>query len=141
MHRRLLLAGLGGLLILAPTSTSAQSHDPTAKQAAAFIGTWDFAMTNPAGSQQTIKIWEESGALAATVQVGKFPPIAVTRIVKDGEMLVLSVSHDARPGLRENGEPIWAVLVLTADGETMRLAQLLEKSETIKRGTGQRRRA
>jgi hypothetical protein len=72
------------------------------------------------------------------VQVGRFPPTDVTGIIKDGDMLVLSVSHDARPGLRENGTQIWAVISLTRTGDTMEMAQMLEKSETIKRGTGKK---
>ena len=110
----------------------------TSMQASSFIGTWVFSMTNPAGSQQTTRIWDNSVALAASVQVGTFPPTDVTGLARDGDMLVLSVSHDARPGLRENGQSIWAVISLTLDGDTMRLAQMLERSETIKRGAGKK---
>ena len=38
--------------------------------------------------------------------------------------------------MMENGAPIWAVISLTLDGGTMRMAQMLERSQTIKRGTG-----
>jgi len=40
--------------------------------------------------------------------------------------------------LRENGAPIWAVIALTIDAETMSMAQMLERSQTITRGTGRR---
>ena len=33
------------------------------------------AMTNPAGSQQTVRIWNKNGVVAASFQVEKFPPI------------------------------------------------------------------
>jgi hypothetical protein len=140
MRRRQWLAGMAALLISAPRPTLAQSSNMATEQDSAFIGTWAFAMTNPAGSQQTIRIWLEGGALAASIQVGKFPPTTVTGIARDGEMLVLTVSHQARPGLRENGQPIWAVSALTLQGDTMKLAQMLEQSETIKRGTAQKPR-
>jgi hypothetical protein len=38
----------------------------------------------------------------------------------------------------ENGVPIWAVISLTLDGDTMEIAQMLERSQTIKRGTGKK---
>jgi hypothetical protein len=38
--------------------------------------------------------------------------------------------------LRENGVPIWAIIALTLDGQTMNMAQMLQMSQTIKRGTG-----
>jgi hypothetical protein len=130
------LAATMALLMSASSPTSAQAPRVKTDQASAFIGTWVFKMTNPAGSQQTVRIWDREGTLAASVQVGRFPASDVTGLAKDGGMLVLSVSHEARPGLRENGQPIWAVIALTLDGDTMQIAQMLEQSETIKRGTG-----
>ena len=53
-------------------------------------------------------------------------------------MLVLAVRRDARPPMLENGAPLWAVIALTHDGNTMKLAQMLERSRTIKRGIGKR---
>ena len=47
-------------------------------------------------------------------------------------MLVLTTT------LRGNGAPIWAVIALTLDGQTMNMAQMLERSQTIKRGAGHR---
>jgi hypothetical protein len=102
------------------------------------MGTWVFTMTNPSGSEQTVRIWDKNGAVAASVQVGKFPPTDVTGIIKDGDMLVLSISHEAQPSMRENGAPIWAVISLTLHGDTMEMAQMLERSQTIKRGTGKK---
>jgi hypothetical protein len=90
------------------------------------------SMTNPAGAQETVKIFEKDGIIAASVQLGKFPPSEVTGIVKDGDMLVFSTTR------RENGQPIWVVMSLTLDGDTMKLAQMLEMSQTIKRGTGKK---
>jgi hypothetical protein len=40
--------------------------------------------------------------------------------------------------MRENGAPIWATFTLTLDGDSLKLAQTLERSETIKRGVGRR---
>ena len=81
---------------------------------------------------------DKNGVIAASVQVGKFPPTDVTGIIKDGSMVVLSISHEARPALLENGAPIWAVISLTLAGDTMEMAGMLERSQTIKRGTGKR---
>jgi hypothetical protein len=134
-HRGLLTAML---LVVVPVAASEQGSPVTAAQASPFVGTWVFAMTNPAGSEQTVKIWDKNGVIVASLQVGKFPPTEVTGIMKDGDMLVLSVSHEARPGLRENGAQIWAVTSLTRAGDTMELAQMLEHSQTIKRGTGKK---
>jgi len=104
-----------------------------------FIGTWAFTMTEPEalkGSQQTIKIWEKNGVIGASVQVGKFPALEATGIFKDADMLVLTISHEA--GMRENGAPIWAVVSLTKDGDDLKTAQMLERSQTIKRGVGKK---
>ena len=75
-----------------------------------------------------------NGVVAASVQLGKFPPSEATGMVRDGDMLVLTTMR------RENGQPIWVVMSLTIDGDTMKLAQMLERSETIKRGTGTKQR-
>lgn len=135
-HRRWL--AMAALLVFWAWAAIGHSSALTAAQAPAFMGTWVFAMTNPAGSQQTVRIWNKNGVTAASVQIGKFPPIDVTGIVKDGSMLVLSISHEARPAMQENGAPIWAVISLTLSGDTMEMAQMLERSQTIKRGTGKK---
>jgi hypothetical protein len=96
-------------------------------------------MTEPEafkGSQQTVRVWEKNGNIGASVQIGKFPAIEATGIVRDGDLLVLTISHEA--GMRENGAPIWAVISLTRDGDTLNTAQMLERSQTIKRGVGKK---
>jgi|tagenome__1003787_1003787.scaffolds.fasta_scaffold20174977_1 hypothetical protein len=106
-----------------------------------FIGTWLFKMTEPEafkGTEQTVRIWEKNGVIGASVQVGKFPASEATGIFRDGDMLVLTVSHAAEPGIRENGAPIWAVISLTRDGDSMKTAQMLERSQTIKRGVAKK---
>jgi hypothetical protein len=62
----------------------------------------------------------------------------VTGIHRDGDMLLLTLSHDAQPPLMENGVRLMAVMLLTLDGEQMRMAQMLEHSETFKRGNGKK---
>ena len=113
---------------------AAGDQAPTLKpsEVTAFIGTWPLLMTNPVGAQETIRVWEENGAVAASAQAGRFPATRATGIMKDGNMLVLTLSRF------ENGKPIWAVIALTLDGNTMNMAQMLEQSQTIKRGSGQR---
>ena len=104
--------------------------------AAAFIGTWAVDMTEPTalvGTNETVRISEKNGFIAASLQFGKFPPNNVTGIMKDGDLLVLTTT------LRENGQPIWVVVSLKLEGETMILAQMMERSQTIKRGMGKRR--
>jgi hypothetical protein len=129
------------LLVLVTSSASGQGSPPTRAQAATFMGTWVFTMTEPEafkGTQQTVRVWETNGVLGASVQVGKFPATGTTGIFKDGEMLVLTISQEAQPGLRENGAPIWVVMSLTREGDTMKIAQMLERSQTIKRGVGKK---
>ena len=107
----------------------------TASQVSAFMGTWVFEMTEPSalvGSSETVRISEQNGTVAATIQVGKFPPNAVTGILKDGDVLVLTTT------LRENGAPISVVISLKRASETMLLAQMMEQSQTIKRGVGKK---
>ena len=134
------LVGIGWMAVKAQTSEP-QLSALAPSQATAFIGTWALTMTEPEafkGSQQTVRVWNKNGVLAASVQAGKFPPVDVTGIFRDGDMLVLTISHEAQPQMMENGAPIWAVISLTLDGDTMRTAQMLERSQTIKRGTGRK---
>ena len=100
--------------------------------AAAFMGTWVFAMTNPQGDQETVRIVDKNGVVSASVQSGRFPPIEASGILKDGDMLVLTATRF------ENGRPIRAVISLTPNGDGMTMSQMLEFSETIKRGSGKR---
>ena len=103
--------------------------------AAAFMGTWMITMTKPQeleGARETVRISDQNGFVAATVQLGKFPPTPATGILKDGDLLVLT-------GTRlENGQPIRVVMSLLLEGDTMHLAQMLEASQTIKRGSGRK---
>jgi hypothetical protein len=130
VQRRVALAVV--LLICVATVARGQGATVPSSQATAFIGTWTLAMTNPANSEQTVRIWDKNGIVGASLQVGKFPPTDITGILKDGDMLVLTTT------LRENGAPIWAVIALTLDGQTMNMAQMLQQSQTIKRGSGKR---
>ena len=78
--------------------------------------------------------------VAASLQTNpNFPAIEATGIHRDGNMLVLTLSHNAKPHpMQENGMPIWAVVSSVVDGDTMKVAQMLERSQTIKRGAGNR---
>jgi hypothetical protein len=128
------------LALLFAGSAAAGQGALNSSEATAFMGTWVVDMTEPAAFKgtHTVRIWDQSGAVAASLQTGKFPPLNVTRMFLDGEMLVLTISHKAQPAMLENGAPIWAVISLTLDGDTMKMAQMLERSQTIKRGTGKK---
>jgi hypothetical protein len=108
------------LLVIGPVA--GQTPTLNSSQASAFMGTWTFAMTNPAGSQQTVKIWDKNGVVGASLQIGRDPPNDITGILKDGDVLILTTT------LRENGVPIWAVIALTLDDQTMNMAQMLQFS-------------
>jgi hypothetical protein len=130
---------MAALLLVLVTAFASAQQKPSPQADTTFIGTWAFTMTEPEafkGTQQTVRIWEKGGVTGASVQIGKFPAIEATGIFNDGDMLVLTVNHDA--GMRENGAPIWAVISLTRDGDTLKTAQMLERSQTIKRGVGKR---
>jgi hypothetical protein len=124
------------LIWLATAIPSAAQGFPA--QANPFIGTWLIEMTEPMKGRQIVTIWEKNGALVASVQGDKSPAKDVTGIVRDRNMLVFTISRDGPHPVLENGVPIWAVYVLTLDGDTMNVALALERSLTIKRGTGSR---
>jgi len=135
MSCRRLTALAATLLFVQTAAAGAQGSTINSVQAGAFLGTWTVEMTSPdafKGTQETVRIWEKDGIVAASVQIGRFPPNEVTGILKDGDLLVLTTTF------RENGQPIWAVIALKVDGATMALAQMMERSETIKRGTGKK---
>lgn len=121
MRRRgLLTAGL--LLLFIVQAVSGQASSPTATQAMSLLGTWKIDMSSPAalvGTSETVRIQDKNGALAASLRVGTFPPNDVTGILKDGDLLVLTTT------LRENGQPIWVVISLKVEGDTMTLAQMM----------------
>ena len=58
-------------LSLLSAGPSWQAAAPSSTEATAFLGTWVIAMTNPAGATETVRIWEDKGALAASVQAGR----------------------------------------------------------------------
>jgi len=127
-----LLVGVVGTTLLAGPTAAGQRSKLDSSQGSAFMGTWVFTMTNPQGSEQTVRIWDKNGVLAASLQIEKFPPNDITGTLKDGDVLVLTTT------LRENGAPIRAVIELTLDGENMKMAQMLQNSQTIKRGSAKR---
>ena len=139
-RRVLLLAAL--LVVTAPGARgqSAAPLDPA--DAKSFLGVWVIEMTEPAAFKgtHTIRVWDNRGTVAASLQTNpNFPAIEATGVYRDGNMLVLTLSHKAKPHpMQENGAPIWAVVSAVVDGETMKVAQMLERSQTIKRGTGKR---
>ena len=131
------------LLVLTPSLAHAQDAVTLAPaQATAFLGTWAIEMTDPPEFRgtHTFRVTEKNGVVVASVQTGPTSfAIEATGIHKDGDMLVLSFSHNARPRpLLENGAPIWAVISLSLDRDTMKAALMLERSLTIKRGTGKK---
>jgi len=78
------------------------------------------------------------------------PTVVVTRILSgDSSDAVAAVPtlptldrrrrrRDDSSSLKENGVPLRAVIMLTPDGDGMRMAQMLDESETIKRGIGKK---
>jgi hypothetical protein len=133
MDRRGLLTA--GLLLFIAQTISGQGSPLSSAQASAFLGTWTIDMSSPTalvGTIETVRIRDKNGILAASLQVGKFPPNDVTGILKDGDLLVLTTT------LRENGQPIWVAVALKVEGDTMMLTQMMERSQTIKRGSGKK---
>ena len=124
--------GLIGVLCLVASVSGWQASTTNSSQATAFMGTWVISMTNPQGATETVRIWDEKGVVAASVQAGKFPAINATGILKDRDVLVLTLTRF------ENGKEDRAVVSLTLDGDTMNMAQMLEFSQTIKRGSGKK---
>ncbi len=105
------------------------------------MGTWVFAMSAPPHFKdivQTVRVWNENGRIAASFQVDKFPALTVTGAYRDGDMLVLTLSLDAERPLRENGAPIRTVIMLTPEGDGMRMAQMRDNSQAIERGMAKR---
>ena len=139
--RRALL--VAALLVVAVSGTRGQSAAPlNPADAKSFLGVWVIEMTEPAvfKGTHTIRVWDNNGTVAASLQTNpNFPAIEATGIHRDGNMLVLTLSHLAKPHpMQENGMPIWAVVSAVVDGDTMKVAQMLERSQTIKRGAGKR---
>jgi hypothetical protein len=139
-RRALLVAAL--LVIAAPGAHGQSPASLNLADARSFLGVWVIEMTEPAvfKGTHTIRVWDNNGNVAASLQTNpNFPAIEATGIYRDGNMLVLTLSHDAKPHpMQENGTPIWAVVSAVVDGDTMKVAQMLERSQTIKRGAGKR---
>jgi hypothetical protein len=134
---------VAALLVIAAPGARGQSAAPlNPGDAKPFLGVWVIEMTEPAvfKGTHTIRVWDNNGTVAASLQTNpNFPAIEATGIHRDGNMLVLTLSHNAQPHpMQENGMPIWAVVSAVVDGDTMRVAQMLERSQTIKRGAGNR---
>ena len=136
--RAMVIVGIlsAGMLAAAPQVAKIPS------QAAAFLGTWTVTMTAPdemKGDKVTVRIWDKNGSVAASIQTRQEgPAIEATGVLLDGDMLIFTVSHRGKPPMQENGAPIWATFTLTLDGDSLKLAQTLERSATIKRGVGRR---
>ena len=106
-HRRILTMAASLVLLVTALAGGQGTPFPDA-QAATFIGTWAFTMTEPEafkGSQQIVRIWEKNGVIGASIQIGKFPAIEATGSFKDGDMLVLTISH-ASPTCRHAARPV-----------------------------------
>ena len=136
------LAVMVGLLATGVVAATPQAASTTTSQAAAFLGTWTVTMTAPEemkGDVLTVRIWNTDGRLMASVQTAPNAPASeATGVLSDGNMIVASIGHHAQRPMRENGAPIWATFTLTLDGDSLRLAQTLERSTTIKRGVGRK---
>lgn len=132
-----------GLLTTGLVAATPQAASTPPSQAAGFLGTWTVTMTAPEemkGDVITVRIWNKDGRLAASVQTHpNFPAIEATGVLSDGNMIVASIGHHAQRPIRENGAPIWATFTLTLDGDSLRLAQTLERSTTIKHGVGRKK--
>ncbi len=120
------------VLMLAGSVVSGQTSTLASSEASVFLGTWTINMTEPKGALETVRIWDNDGKVAATVQAERFPPVAVSDVAKMGRSLVLAATRF------ENGKPIQAIVILTLDGETMNMIQELEGSSLTKRGSGKR---
>ena len=103
-------------VLLVGVDVRGQSVNVKSSEAGSFLGTWVFAMTNPLRAQETVRIVDKERVIAASVQAGRFPPINVSGILKDGDMLVLIVTRF------ENGKPVRSVISLVPEGETMKMA-------------------
>ena len=129
------------VVLFMASATWAQSPTVTPAQATPFLGTWVFTMSAPPhfkGIVQTVRVWNENGRIAASFQVDKFPALNVTGASRDGDMLILTLSLDAERPLRENGAPIRTVIMLTPEGDGLRMAQMRDNSQAIERGIAKR---
>ena len=126
-HRR--WVPMAALCVLIASVANGQVSLLTPAQVSPFMGTWTFTMTEPPNSEQTVRIWDKNGSIGASLQISKFPPNEATGIFKDGDVLILTTT------VRENGVPIWAVVALKREGDTMVMSQMIQHSPVVKRGT------
>jgi hypothetical protein len=130
------------LLVIAAPGARGQSAPLNPADAKSFLGVWVIEMTEPAVFKgiHAIRVWDNNGTVAASLQtMPNSPAIEATGIHRDGSMLVLTLNHNAKPRpVLENGMPIWAVVSAVVDGDTMKVALMLERSSDIKRGAGKR---
>ncbi len=129
-------------ILAAGMATAAAQGTKIPAQAAPFLGTWTVTMTAPdamKGTQVTVRIWDRNGSVAASIQTRQ-EGVAneATGVLLDGDMLIFTIGHHGKPPMLENGAPIWATFTLTLDGDSLQLAQTLERSVTIKRGVGRK---
>jgi hypothetical protein len=125
------------IVMLLMSTARGQGPGVASEQAAPFMGTWVFTMTDPAhfkGTQQVVRLSDENGRIVASLQVGKFPPSDVTGIYRDGDMLVLTIGLHAKRPIMENGAALRTVIALTREGDEMRMAQMFGEGPTVKRG-------
>ncbi len=131
-----------GLLTGGVVASTLQGAKVSSAQARAFHGTWMVTMTEPPelkGTQHTLRIWDKDGGLAASFQSRPTAPvIEATGLMLDGDLLILTFSHQAKPPIQENGAPLWVIFTLSLDGDALKLAQTMERSATLKRGIGRR---
>ena len=88
------------VLMLAGSVVSGQTSTVASSEASVFLGTWTLNMTEPKGALETVRIWDNDGKVAATVQTERFPPVAVSEVAKTGRSLVLAATRF------ENGKPL-----------------------------------
>jgi hypothetical protein len=136
------LAVMVGLLTTGVVAATPQAASTLSSPADAFLGTWTVTMTAPEemkGTVLTVRIWNQDGRLTASVQTNPNAPVSeATGVLSDGNLIVASIGHHAQRPMMENGAPIWATFTLTLDGDSLKLAQTLERSATIKRGVGRK---
>ncbi len=123
---------VAAVLVSVGTSLSGQSATVASSEVNAFLGTWVINMTEPKGALETVRIRDNGGRAAATVQAQQFPPLACSDVAKMGKRLVLAATRF------ENGKPLQAIVILTIEGDTMNMIQELEGSTITKRGSGKR---
>jgi len=131
MTQRTLMSMCVALALAAPANAG-QGATVAASDADAFIGTWTISMSVPQGALETVRIWDDGGSVAASVQAEQFPPLEVSDIARMGKYLILSV------GRFENGQPIQAIILLSREGENIAMIQELEGSTVTKRGLGRK---